>query len=73
MTNITHYSVKIIVLALFRSKAKIVLHYTHICHDCTTVVYAVISVKYRVRANMITRTVPISEKKTSFVLVPTST
>ena len=73
VTNMTDCSAKIILLALFLDKAKVVLHYTHICHDCTTSIHAVKSIKYRVGANLLTQTVPTLGKYTSFVLVPTST
>ena len=56
VTNITHCSTKTIVLASLLGKTNIISHCTNICHDYTTVVHAVNSVKCRVWANMVTRT-----------------
>jgi hypothetical protein len=63
VTNITHYSMKIMLLASLLGKAKIVLYYKYVCHDCTTILRAVNSVKCRVGANMVSRTVPIFRRK----------
>jgi hypothetical protein len=54
---------KIILLASLLGKAKIVLYYKYVCHDCTTILRAVNSVKCRVGANMVTRAVYIFRKK----------
>ena len=63
VTNVIHISVKIILLPLLRGNATIVSHYIQVCHDCTTVVHTVNSVKCRVGATMVTRTGPLLGKK----------
>ena len=62
VTKLTHYSVKICLLASLLDKAKI-LHYKKIRCVCTTSLHAVNSVKYRVGSNLITRAVCIPRKK----------
>ena len=57
---------KIILLASLLGKGKIVLYYKNKCHDCTTILRAVNSVKCRVGANMVTRAVYIFRKKMTF-------
>ena len=57
MTNIT-----------LLSKVDIVLHYTTICHDGTTVVHAVNSVNCRVGDNMVTRKHSCLEKKRHMIV-----